>query len=195
MREWTQPFVIQPNYVKSKTVYLFSVPGTGRRRRCPFFCQSLCSPNGQSKLFCINFLFFPFVCSATKRRSIEYFGTEIISLCIEAISMDTIFYVRRVFMPLGKSFWFYLSETSNVRAQTHSVVQPPVPLTMHTRTPIGRLVIRSFYVNILDLFKLYLFFVSWVVVLPFFFVRSVVVPADLGRKRHFPMINSIYIRS
>lgn len=31
MREWTQPFVIQPNYVNSKTVYLFSVPSARHR--------------------------------------------------------------------------------------------------------------------------------------------------------------------
>lgn len=75
MRKWTRPFIIQPNYVQSKTVYLPRTRNTRLTHTVPYcnIYRLIEPPHGQSKLFCINLCFriffsLPFLLRISWRR-------------------------------------------------------------------------------------------------------------------------------
>lgn len=158
MREWTRPFVIQPNYVKSKTVYLLALQSID----ILYSTASLCrlpppspSPHGQSKLFCIN-LCFRFSSSGDGGTLIEFRNGNhfiFLSVCLSVLGP---LHPGTVFMCVFRyqSPFFIYPPTSNVR--TANTIRPILALT------IG----HSFILCILDLFKLYLFYVASVSFFP-----------------------------
>lgn len=141
MRKWTRPFIIQPNYVQSKTVYL---PRT-RNTRLPYIqlfsnIDGLIEPpHGQSKLFCINLCFRIFFSLHVSCFAFLGDGKTLIEFrhgnhfSIEAISMDTIFMGTVYF---HCPFFYLPTEQRTLRAHTHSVAhwaldQPQLDWSFH----------------------------------------------------------------
>lgn len=144
----TQPFVIRPNYVKSKNGLSFRTNNNTRlddaqslhwMRKYSYVVRT--HPPGQSKLFCINLCV---VCARPRRQSgapHRIFGTETIFLW-RPFSWTPF----RCGCASSRSPFFAFANRAN---GVHSVARPQLyPVhSSHTHTwSVGRSVIPSFYV-------------------------------------------------